>query len=370
MDRQGKQTKTRTPLFDGLNYAFWSIRMKVYLQAQGTNIWKMIVNIYDIPVGPSATNSTEKKIFEDNSKVMNAILSGLTEIVFVKVMHYETAKEIWDKLRNIYEGDDKIKGAKLQTYRAQFENLKMKEEENIAAYFLRVDEIVNIIKGLGEKVDEQVIVQKILRSLPMRFDSKISVVEERSDLDTMTMDELHGTLTAYEMRIEQEDPLGKEAVFKVTNIRRTIKQKPKEEYNSDDDEFDNEEEANFVRKLKRGASRYKGKLPLECFECGRIGHFSSKCPYKGNPNAEDEDSYKKNKRHQKNKKGNNGRYDNNKNLYTKENNNSSDDDDSDSDNESKRVLFLAMDAKEVIEEQDESEEEGEVDLEAELVSAL
>jgi hypothetical protein len=30
----------------------------------------------------------------------------------------------------------------------------MKEEENIVAYFLRVDEIVNIIKGLGEKVDE------------------------------------------------------------------------------------------------------------------------------------------------------------------------------------------------------------------------
>ena len=29
-----------------------------------------------------------------------------------------------------------------------FENLKMKEEENIATYFLRVDEIVNIIRGL------------------------------------------------------------------------------------------------------------------------------------------------------------------------------------------------------------------------------
>ena len=38
----------------------------------------------------------------------------------------------------------------------------MKEEENIAAYFLQVDEIVNIIKGLGEKVEEPVIVQKIL----------------------------------------------------------------------------------------------------------------------------------------------------------------------------------------------------------------
>ena len=197
--------------------------MKVYLQAQGTDIWKMIENTYNIPSTTSATTATDKKNFEDNSKAMNALLSGLTETVFVKVMHYETAKEIWDKLRNIYEGDDKIKGAKLQTYKAQFENLKMKEEENIAAYFLRVDEIVNIIKGLGEKVDEQVIVQKILISLPMRFDSKISAIEERSDLNTMTMDELHGTLTTYEMRIEQEDSAGKEAAFKDTNKRRTIK---------------------------------------------------------------------------------------------------------------------------------------------------
>jgi hypothetical protein len=30
----------------------------------------------------------------------------------------------------------------------------MKEEENIVAYFLQIYELVNIIKGLGENVDE------------------------------------------------------------------------------------------------------------------------------------------------------------------------------------------------------------------------
>ena len=97
----------------------------------------MIVNTYDIPTNPPADGrGTEKKNYEDYSKAMNAILSGLTETIFVKVMHCETVKQIWDKLRNIYEGDDKIKGAKLQTYKGKFENMKMKEEENIAAYFL------------------------------------------------------------------------------------------------------------------------------------------------------------------------------------------------------------------------------------------
>jgi hypothetical protein len=79
----------------------------------------------------------------------------------------------------------------------------MKEDEDIAAYLLRINEIVNAIIGLGEEIEEYVIVQKILRSLPMRFNPKISALEERSDMDSISMDELHGIFTAYEMRTEQ-----------------------------------------------------------------------------------------------------------------------------------------------------------------------
>jgi hypothetical protein len=71
------------------------------------------------------------KLGENNSKAKNALLNGLSDTVFTKVAHCKSAKEIWDKLQNIYEGDTKFKAAKLQTYRGQFEQLKMKEYENI-----------------------------------------------------------------------------------------------------------------------------------------------------------------------------------------------------------------------------------------------
>ena len=82
----------------------------------------------------SSTNDKAMKLGQNNSKSTNALLNGLGESVFTKVAHYKSAKEIWDKLRNIYEGDSKVKATKLQTYRGQFKQLKMKEDENIVDY--------------------------------------------------------------------------------------------------------------------------------------------------------------------------------------------------------------------------------------------
>jgi hypothetical protein len=62
---------------------------------------------------------------------------------------------------------------------------------------------------LGEEIKESVIFQKVLRSLPMRFDPKISTLEERADLDSISMKELHGIFIVYEMRTEQENPYTK-----------------------------------------------------------------------------------------------------------------------------------------------------------------
>ena len=141
---------------------------------------------------------------------------------------------MWDKLQTTYEGDHKVKEAKLQTYRGQFEQLRMNEDEDIAAYILRVDQLVNTIRGLGEEVEETIVVRKILRTLPKRFNPKISALEERTDLDTMTVDQLHGTLVAYEMRIEDEDTSRKEAAFKVSSKQAGKNKSMKDKLTSDE----------------------------------------------------------------------------------------------------------------------------------------
>ena len=57
----------------------------------------------------------------------------------------------------------------------------MHNDESIANYFLCIDEIVNCMKNLGEEI-KVALVEKVLRSLSTKFESKVSAIEENQDL--------------------------------------------------------------------------------------------------------------------------------------------------------------------------------------------
>jgi hypothetical protein len=60
--------------------------MRTYLMALGFDFWKSIVTGYIAPTNPP-TDVIGKKPSEKNAKAMNAILCGISEYQFVKVMH-------------------------------------------------------------------------------------------------------------------------------------------------------------------------------------------------------------------------------------------------------------------------------------------
>jgi hypothetical protein len=263
-------------MFNGTNFAFWKVRMRTYIMALGADVWDVVETGYVKPIVLASKDDTLE--FSFNVKSMNVILSGLAEIEFVNVMHLESSKEMWDKLIIIYEDNENVKDANLQTYILQFEQLKMKEDETIGKYFLRVEEQVNAMMGLGEKIEYVSLVQKILKSLSDMFNPKVSSIEELNDLKSLSINQLLGTLTAYEMRIGKDKPTSREALFIV---------------DKNEDSEPDEIEEKIMRRIKKGSGKYQGKLPFKCFNCGNIGHFSSKCSHKKqDQNSEGEKKYK------------------------------------------------------------------------------
>jgi hypothetical protein len=228
----------------------------------------------------------------------------------------------------------------------------MKEDETIGKYFLRVEEMVNAMKALGETIEEPSLVKKISRSLPDRFNPKVSTIEELNDLKTLEFDQLLGTLTHYEMRIVKDKPTSREASFKA---------------DKNEDSEPNEIEAKFLKRLKKGSDKYKGKLPFKCFNCGRIGHFANKCPHKRKDQTYDDEEKHK---HKNFFKENNFKK---KSLCVNNEDDPSDDEDNDSPIEDKLNDFILM-AKEDYDNKSTgsefNEEEVVVDMEGELISAL
>ena len=109
MDQQQGMWSKITPVFKGDDYVFWRIRMKSHLMKLGFDILQSIEDGYTTPSSPPI-NVASKKLCNDNSRVVNAILSGLSRNIFVKLMHCKSSKEnLGHKLKIIYEGDLKVK---------------------------------------------------------------------------------------------------------------------------------------------------------------------------------------------------------------------------------------------------------------------
>ena len=101
------------------------------------------------------------------------IHQAMHESILPRVAATIIAKQAWDTLETSYQGLDKVKTSKLQILRRDFESLSMKDIESVDSLYTRVVGLINQLKSNGENIEYQRVVEKILRSLPPRFESLV-----------------------------------------------------------------------------------------------------------------------------------------------------------------------------------------------------
>ncbi|KAJ1438623.1 gag-polypeptide of LTR copia-type [Sesbania bispinosa] len=158
--------------------------------------------------------SKEKSIDDQklkDLKAKNYLFQALDRSVLETILNKETTKDIWDSLKQKYQGTSRVKHAQLQALRKEFEILHMKEGESVNDYFARTLTIANKMKANGENKGNVVVVEKILRSMTPKFDYVVCSIEESKDTDTLTIDELQSSLLVHEQRmtshVEEEHAL-------------------------------------------------------------------------------------------------------------------------------------------------------------------
>lgn len=153
----------------------------------------------------------------------------------------------------MHEGADRVKEAKVQTLKVEFELLCMKEIESIDDFAIRLTTIVNNIRALGEKMEESYAVKKFLRAVHKKFLHIASAIEQFGDLNTMTVEEVIGRLKAHEERLGVSGDDTEEHVL-LTHVEWKAK------------------EANSHRRFKKF-----DKIKVRCYNGQNLGHFASEC---------------------------------------------------------------------------------------------
>jgi hypothetical protein len=155
-----------------------------------------------------------------DGKAFFYIHQAMHESILPRVASTKKAKEAWDILQTTYQGMDKVKTAKLQILRRDFETMSMKDSDTVDSFYTHVIGLINQIKSHGETIDDRKVVEKVLRSLPPKFDTLVVTLEEGKDLSQFSLDELQASLINHEHRLNRSNMSLENAFFAQLSISR------------------------------------------------------------------------------------------------------------------------------------------------------
>ncbi|KAG8502381.1 hypothetical protein CXB51_000411 [Gossypium anomalum] len=146
------------PVFNGEGFHMWQVKMRTYLQA--FDLWEVVTT--DTEPAPLRANPTVAQIRQHADertkryKAMSCIQNCVSDVIFTRIIACETPKQAWDKLKEEFQGTERTRQAR--------------------------------------------IVEKVLSTLPERYEAKILSLEDSRDLETISLTELINALYAQEQR--------------------------------------------------------------------------------------------------------------------------------------------------------------------------
>ncbi|KAK6134376.1 hypothetical protein DH2020_031883 [Rehmannia glutinosa] len=225
------------------NYDNWSIKMKTILGAH--DVWDIVEKGYVESQDETTLSQTQKDNLKESrkrdKKALYLIYQALDDDGFEKISSATTAKDAWEKLQISHKGAEQVK----------------KVRPNIK-----------------------------------RFEHIVVIIEETKNLEEMTIDQLLGSLQAYEEKHKKKQDI----------VQRLFKMQVKDKEESMSNErgqhgrgrfqgrgrgrgraregFNNNEDRREFPTGGRGRSnprtRYE-KSQTKCYNCQKFGHYASEC---------------------------------------------------------------------------------------------
>nr|GEX08312.1 hypothetical protein [Tanacetum cinerariifolium] len=213
-----QSSENRPPRLNKDSYVPWSSRIIRYARSRPNGELDL-----PVPVPESFHEQTDEELIETDIKRMDAddqaiqtILLSLPEDVYSAVDSYETAKEIWERVRQMMKGSDIEEQEKKAKLFNEWEKFTSTDDEPIESYYHHFMQLINDLKRNKHFPENIASNLKFLNNLQPEWKRYVTIVRQTKNLHETDFTQIYDFLKmnqdeVNELRVERlaksHDPL-------------------------------------------------------------------------------------------------------------------------------------------------------------------
>ncbi|GJV64458.1 ribonuclease H-like domain-containing protein [Tanacetum coccineum] len=229
--------------------------------------------------------TAEQKLARKNKlKAKSTLMLAILDEHLLKFHACKDAKSLWKTIKKRFGGNKESKKMQKTILKQNYENFAASSQEGLDTTYDRFQKLISQLEIHGEVISHEDANLKLLRSLPSAWNNIALIMRNKSNLDTLSMDDLYNNLKVYESEIK-----GKSSSSSNSHNVAFV---------SSDNSSSTNETVNTAhrRKIYLNDRETVGfdKTKVECYNCYRRCHFARECRAPRNQRNRNRDALRRN----------------------------------------------------------------------------
>ncbi|GJV87586.1 hypothetical protein Tco_1531524 [Tanacetum coccineum] len=201
----------KLPVLNPNEFELWKMRIEQYFLMTDYALWEVILNGDSPP--PKRTidgveqtyppTTIEKKLARKNElKARGTLLMALPNEHQLKFNTYKKVdKSLMEAIEKRFGGNKESKKVQKTLLKQQYENFNGNSSEGLDQIYDRLQKLISQLEIHGETITQEDLNLKFLRSLSSEWKTHTLIWRNKSDLDTMSMDDLYNNINIYKAEV-------------------------------------------------------------------------------------------------------------------------------------------------------------------------
>ncbi|GJZ66596.1 hypothetical protein Tco_0623292 [Tanacetum coccineum] len=144
----------------------------------------------------------DKLRYDSDIKAVNILLLGLPVDIYTLINHYQIAKEICDRVKELMEGTEMTK-QELESMLYEFDKFTSEPGESIHTYYLRFTKLINDTNMNPMSMRPMQINTKFVNHLQPEWSRFVTTAKQARNLHSITFDQLYAFLKHNERDVKE-----------------------------------------------------------------------------------------------------------------------------------------------------------------------